>query len=261
MQDIHRHAGEEINLIHCSYHKCLTMYFHKVMNILYNVLLPWSRGYHHFKSNVDDFYAAVGECKLISLNNHKLDLSRLGNFRVSRFIRDPRDLVISGYFYHKRGAEDWCNIVGPSDEDWKIVNGNIPKGMGKNHSFSSYLQNLSEEDGLIAEIEFRRWHFKSMLEWSRHQDSRIMTFRYEDILNKEASSFRELFRHYEASLLERNIGIFLAKMNSAKVKNKISRHIRNPRPKQWQQYFTPKLKEYFSERYEELLKKLGYPLE
>jgi hypothetical protein len=243
--------------IHCSYHKCLTIYYSRVMSRLYNDLLPWSGGYRHFNSHVDEFYENLGRYRILSVNNHLLDLDRLGSFRITRFVRDPRDLVISGYYYHRRGAEEWCEVVGPVPEDWKVVRGNIPEGMGPQHSYATYLRSLSEEEGLITEIEFRKHHFESMAAWpDDHPD--ILTIRYEDVLGREVSTFARIFRFYELPAWERAAGRLLAWRYSAKRQRRQMVHIRNPEPQQWRKRFTPRVTQYFRERHEGLVERLGY---
>ncbi|NQX90101.1 MAG: hypothetical protein HRT77_15725 [Halioglobus sp.] len=134
-----------MKLIHCSYHKCLTVYFQRVFSGTYNTTLRWNRGYRHFYSLLDDFYQESTNYKVSSINNHTLDLSRLGHdARVTRFVRDPRDLVVSGYFYHKRGAEEWSRIASPSDADWAVVNGCVPDSLPQRTSYSSYLKNTDK---------------------------------------------------------------------------------------------------------------------
>jgi len=86
------------HLIHCSYHKCLTVYYGRIMKAVFNRCLSWSSGYRHFNSHLEDFYQAFSKHRIASVNNRALDLERLGQFRISRFVRDPRDLVVSGYF-------------------------------------------------------------------------------------------------------------------------------------------------------------------
>lgn len=94
---------------------------------------------------MDYFYQESDHFHLTSINNHALDLEKLGSeVKITRFIRDPRDLVVSGYFYHIRGAEEWCKIVDPEPFDWRAVDGCIPDKMGADQSFSSYLQSLSK---------------------------------------------------------------------------------------------------------------------
>ena len=110
-----------VQLIHCSYHKCLTVYYRRIMDAVFNRCLPWGRGYRHFNSDLEAFYRDCRSHRIASVNNRFLDFPQLGRFRISRFIRDPRDLVVSGYFYHRRGAENWTTMKSPTDDDWYFV--------------------------------------------------------------------------------------------------------------------------------------------
>src|SRR4030042_3938179 len=124
-------------LIHCSYHKCLTVYYVRVMICLYNRIFRFSGGYRHFDSRIDDFYRDSSKYRIASINHRALDLCRIGDCRISRFVRDPRDMVVSGYFYHKRGAENWCNMIGPTEETLRGVNGSVPERTAQDQSFSA----------------------------------------------------------------------------------------------------------------------------
>ena len=201
-------------LIHCSYHKCLTVYYHRIMDAVFNRCLPWGRGYRHFNSDLEAFYRDFRNHRVASVNNRFLDFERLGRFRISRFVRDPRDLVVSGYFYHRRGAEDWTTVKSPTADDWYFANGRVPEGLRQSgSSFAEYLQSLPVEDGLLAELEFRTLHFESMARWPvEHPD--IVTYRYEDMLGNELSVFRDLFDFYGLSFVERSLGTFFVKRYS-----------------------------------------------
>ena len=154
------------HLIHCAYHKCLTVYFRRVMDAVFNRCLPWSAGYRHFNSHLHDFLAGYGDLRVASVNNRALEPDSLGPCRISRFLRDPRDLVVSGYFYHRRGAEPWVTMANPTDEDWYFAAGVVPEGLrAAGGSFADYLQAIPEEEGLLAELEFRASHFESMARW------------------------------------------------------------------------------------------------
>src|SRR5262249_20378455 len=133
-------------------------------------------GYRHFQSDLAGFLSHLGEYKVMSVNNHALDLGKLGDYRITRFVRDPRDLVVSGYHYHKRGAEKWSEIEDPTPEDWMVVNGRIPSAMQPCESFSTCLQRLDLREGLLAEIEMRGAHFESMRGWPE-SDPRIRVWR------------------------------------------------------------------------------------
>ena len=248
------------HLIHCSYHKCLTVYFGRVMAAVFNRCLPWRGGYRHYNSHLDDFYRGFAAHRLSSINNRALDLSRLGRFRISRFVRDPRDLVVSGYFYHRRSAEPWLAIESPTAEDWYFANGFVPEGVrASGTSFARYLQSVPEEEGLLAELEFRTWHFESMTCWpTEHPD--IVTYRYEDVVGNEAGVFQELFEFYGLSPLERWLGARF--VNRYAIGTRAGDpHVRNPVVGQWHTHFTPRVREAFDARYSDLVKRLGYPID
>ena len=253
----------DVHLIHCSYHKCLTVYYGRVMSALFDRCLPWSGGYRHFNSHLDDFYGGFREHRVASINNRALDLERLGRFRISRFIRDPRDLVVSGYFYHKRGAEDWVTAAAPTAADWYFANGNVPEALRSNGaSFAEYLRSVPEEEGLLAELEFRAPHFESMALWpAEHPD--VVTHRYEDVVADGPSVFRDLFAFYGFSPLERRLGGWLARRYAlgGRPAGKRGRdpHVRNPAPGQWRNHFTPRVRKAFDSQYAALVRQLGYP--
>jgi hypothetical protein len=176
---------------------------------------------------------------------------------MTRFIRDPRDLVVSGYFYHLKGAEAWCTVINPKQIDFKVVNGCIPEKMDMNKSYSSYLKGMEKEEGLIAEIDFRKNHFTSMLEWP-DSDSRIKLFRYEEMIGNEVDVFSEIFSFYGVSWMEKKIGTMLSNFFSAKNQVGKTSHIRNSQSKQWMEHFTPKVSSYFEEKYGSVLEKYNY---
>ena len=67
----------------------------------------------------------------------QIDVSKLPPYRGTHIVRDPRDVIVSGYFYHKWAPERWCAVERAYD------------GM----SYRDRLKNLSKEDGLIFEID------------------------------------------------------------------------------------------------------------
>lgn len=230
------------------------------MRAVFNRCLPWSRGYRHFNSHLEDFYGGFTDWRVTSINNRALDLKRLGRFRISRFIRDPRDLVVSGYLYHRRGAEAWLTVDSPTDADWYFANGFVPEGLrARETSFAQYLRSIPEEDGLLAELEFRTRHFESMGQWpATHPD--IVTYRYEDIVGNEAAVFRDLLRFYGVSAVERRLALWFAARYAAGALA-ADPHVRNPASGQWRRHFTPRVRRAFDARHAGLVRQLGYPPE
>ena len=250
----------ELRRIHCSYHKCLTVYFKRVMHAVCNRCVPWRGGYRHYNSHLDDFLADHARRRVASINNRALDLARLGAFRITRFVRDPRDLVVSGYFYHRRGAEGWVTAPAPTERDWYFANGTVPEGLrAHGGSYSEYLQSVDVEEGLLAELEFRTRHFESMAAWpTDHPD--IATFRYEEVLADEVSVFRRLLAFQRLTPLERWLGERFARRYGM-ARRRRDPHVRNPASGQWREHFTPRVREAFDARWAGLVAALGYPTE
>jgi hypothetical protein len=243
--------------VHCGYHKCLTMYYRKVFSRLSR--FPFYKGkFRHFYHRSDVFFRECNNYGISSVSGHVIDTSLFEDVRISRFIRDPRDLLISGYFYHKRSAERWCDIIDPTDEDWGVVQGVVPSMIPAGMSFAQFLNSVSLEQGLMAEIEFRRKHFISMLEWPE-DNHQIKTFRYEDILGNEKQTFEDLFSFYELPTLAKKVGVYYADRYSARKKSGKQGHIRDPRAGQWNKHFTPALMERFNAEYSSVLERYHYP--
>ncbi|HAA13463.1 MAG TPA: hypothetical protein DCE41_17940 [Cytophagales bacterium] len=243
--------------IHASYHKCLTKYYLRVMHTLYNRILPKQFGYYHFESIQGLLYNRAHKYSVVSTNGFAIQPQHFStDFRISRFIRDPRDLIVSGYFYHLRGAEPWFRFVGPTETYWSAINGHVPSTMPSGVSYAEFLSELTKEEGLLAEIEFRKHHFQSMLEWT--EDERIKLFKYEDVLGQEATTFDAIFRHYEVPAYQRQLGVAIARQFALSGRKRIKTHIRNPQPNQWKEHFTPRVKEVFYDQYLPLLHHVGY---
>lgn len=243
--------------IHCSYHKCLTVYLSRVIEALFRS--PLADGtYRHFNSRLEEFNSEYSGYSVASVNNHVLDLDSLGDFRITRLVRDPRDLVVSGYLYHRRGAEDWCDAPVPSDERFRVVNGHVSSELAQSGlSFKNYLQSVSEEQGLLAELDFRRYHFESMAAWPT-DDERVRVFRYEDIVGSEASVMYKILRHLKFRKDQAALGaVFSQRRSAARVAGSHA-HVRDPRSGQWRSRFTPLVEKVFEERHGELLDRYGY---
>jgi len=248
--------------VHAGLHKCLTMYTRKVYYHALNRYrrFPWARqygGFRHFFHRADIFYAQCRQHAISSLSGHALELNRFQDIRVVRFIRDPRDLLISGYFYHQRGTESWCRLVDPVDDDWRIVNTRVPCSLPKGLSLKNYLNSVSVEEGLLAEIQVRAAHYQSILDWPIG-DPRIRVFRYEDLFGRESQTFREIFKFFEMPWSARRVAARLAdefRLGGKEVKRG---HVRNPSPGQWKAHFTPKVSACFNERFGALLERYGY---
>ena len=237
---------------HFSFHKNLTVYYKTVALALAR---STGRNYKNFNSLIEDFQRTSHALDIASLNNHFIDLTNApDNVRCSLFIRDPKDTIVSGYFYHKRGAEAWCKIPNPQPEDFRVVNGCIPPSMKAGESFQDCLNRLPLTEGLRAKFDFRRLHLQSLHKWMEYPPEFIA--KYEDIIGNEDTTFRNLGRIYGLNDAELAYFVRSAAKNSARKRN--LSHIRNPQSGQWRNVFPEELISEFREEFEGLLQATGY---
>ena len=239
--------------VHCSYHKCLTVYFRRVMHRALG-----GESFQDFGEDLERFMAESPQLEFASVANHALPLEDLpADVTVSRFIRDPRDLIVSGYFYHRGGSERWTRAASPDPAIWSRNNRCIPDALQPGETYSECLQRLDLPEGLIAEAQYRRLQFESMLEWPTGND-RIRLWRYEDIIGNEASVFSELLRHHQYSSLQRLKAQGFARAFSASGLAPRRTHMRNPASGQWREHFTPKVEAWVEAEYGAVLESTGY---
>jgi hypothetical protein len=245
-----------LTLVHCGYHKCLTVF---VARCFTDVL---GERFHDFHGEFNEFYARHANYLLSAVSDVRLNPARLGDYRISRFLRDPRDLVVSGYHYHRKGVEDWTNLVHETPPGWRVRIQNAGL-MLPTESYAAALQRIDEEDGLIAEMLLRQPTFNFMDKWPA-SDPRIRVWKYEDILDHEAETMDAVAEHYgwtdEAGLAMRETLRERAEFWRAGDGSRLwwDTHVRSPRGGQWREAFTPKARAAFSEQYPDLIESLGY---
>jgi hypothetical protein len=252
-------------IVHFSYHKCLTAYYTKIMKKLAKEFGLYQK---HFRGHLDRFEEAVAQIQkksVLSINNKSnINFSKFPNYKGSHFLRDPRDLVVSGYYYHLWTKEKWCNSP---DFDWVRITKhrffatyieNHASNYPTNISYKEYLNSLDKETGFILEIILRDDHFSNMRSWD-FANPNIIEFKFEEIISNEAECFRKIFEHYgfHPSLVKR--GTQIAELFSLKNRNKSNTgHVRKGTPKQWPHEFSPLLKDLFKEATGDLLIVLDY---
>lgn len=244
--------------VHCGYHKCLTEYARSVYKRACRPPVLPGGSFRHYYHRLDAFYQDCHRHSVTSVSGQVPELDRFDDIRVVRFVRDPRDLLVSGYFYHKRGVEHWCHLSDPVDNDWMMVNGHVPAALSGGRDLYGFLHEAGVEEGLLAELEFRRYHFESMRDWPA-DDERIRLFRYEDLFGHEAEVFREILSFFGLPWPARLKGRYYARRYSASRRRGKTAHIRNPSSGQWRRYFTPEVSRRFNELYGDLLERYGYP--
>lgn len=234
-------------IIHCCYHKIGTVWFGRILRDIaaeYGMSFRIGSCYQRirqFEANSDsDIFLDPG-------SHVKLD--QLPNYICSHMIRDPRDMVISGYFYHLWTTETWANL--PMVEIG---------GM----SYKEHLNTLDQDEGLLAEIR-RVWYWiPHMVNWN-YNNPRIYEIRYEDIISDEEKVFREMFKHYgfKKSAVNRCCRIAekysLKRLKKGKSGQRKGRsHLRSGRSGEWKELFKDEHKKLFKEMHPGAVVALGY---
>ena len=190
------------------------------------------------------------DCDVFVEYMSRLDFGKLPECVGSHMIRDPRDIIISGYFYHLWTKEEWALV---------------PRSELGNISYQQYLNGMNKEEGLLAEMEGTSHEvLTEMAKWD-YGNSQIYEIKYEEMILDEEKVFREMFKHYGFHEDAVNIAVGIADKfsfkNKSKRKFKLSKgksHLRSGRAKQWESIFEDVHKQRFKELYGDLLIKLGY---
>ena len=97
---------------------------------------------------------------LVCWNSDVLYVREL-ELRAFHVIRDPRDVIVSGYFAH---------LHSHPDETWPRL-----------RAYRRYLATLDESEGLMAEMEFSSIYLHQMLAWD-YDNPLILEMRFEDLI-------------------------------------------------------------------------------
>jgi hypothetical protein len=164
-------------------------------------------------------------------------------FRGSHLIRDPRDLVVSGYEYHLVTGEQWALDPDP------LLGG---------QSYQARLRDLDRRDGLLLEIERLASGVARELQAWDYSQPEFIELRYEDVLDDEPGSFEKLFRWYGLTDHAVEFGLEAVDRFSLSRGGARPSHVRSGVPGEWQEHLGPEHIERFKELTGDLVVRLGY---
>jgi hypothetical protein len=93
------------------------------------------------------------------------DVKTLPEMRGFHLIRDPRDVIVSGYFNHMHAHKEVVDGIA-----WK----ELPPHRKR-------LRELDHDDGLMAQIDFSFPYINTMATWDYHQPD-VLEVKYEDLI-------------------------------------------------------------------------------
>ena len=196
-------------------------------------------------------------------------------FRGIRSIRDPRDVLVSAYNYHKHCTEKWC-LSTDFDTTPPIQYPRVPAAFHhlrerwkrdylKRLGGMSYQQNVltrDRGDGIAFELEnYVGVILDAMRSWP-HRDPRIVDVKMEDTAADFDASLRGVFGHLgfaEAEipgLLEIAATHDVGRMDDAALD--AEPHIHGRERSKWRSFLTEAESVGFERRYGDLVSMLGY---
>jgi hypothetical protein len=232
------------------------------------------------------------------VEHEKPDLLYLTNARIEDYdtlpepkrgldiIRDPRDIIVSGYFSHRNSHSvqalgvTWHELPAHRERLWQ----------------------LDQHDGILEEIEFSSYFLDHMATWDYHRPE-VLELRMEDLLADQLGVWTRIFEHFELVVPHRKVAewikvaalrwnvtrfrdqkwsrkrIPLDTLPYAYIPNALNHftftrlsqsdrkpgevdemsHFRKGIPGDWRNYFTEVHMKAFRQRYGDLAERLGYP--
>jgi hypothetical protein len=228
-------------IIHCCYHRVGTVW---ISRILKHIAAEFGLTFHNNRQT-----KSISDTDILIHFHSEVDISRLQNYVGSHMIRDPRDVIVSGYFYHLWTKEKWANI---------------PRDRFDGKSYKEYLNALNQCDGLSVELKRTKSLIWNMANWD-YNNPQFFEIRYEDIILNEEPIFRRLFQHYgfKESAIERSCKIG-KKYSFDKVTGRqigevqTGVHLRSGSIGQWKKLFEEEHRNLFKSLYPGVLTALGY---
>jgi Sulfotransferase domain len=234
-------------IVVCTHHKTGSVW----MANIFRAIKRQEKLHLHAKAQVD----LPPETDIFLQDHSKVDLKALQTrfpkrgVRAVHVIRDPRDVVISGCFYHVKTVEKWANN---------------PK---KDYGGKSYKQAINslatDHEKLLFEMDHAAGKtIREMLAWDYTQKDLSFEARYEDLIaDREMKLFRPMmgFLGFEGERLDMALK-FVAELSlfGGAAGSDPADHIRSGESRQWVNVFTPELKAAFTERFPGALQRLGY---
>jgi hypothetical protein len=232
-------------LVHCAHHKVGTVWWGSILRALAE------RGAWRYVEVTSSGFDGSADVYLFEHTRHFDRPGFSGRpFRGTHMVRDPRDVVVSGYFYHLWTEERWANV---------------PNSRYEGLSYREALNRRDRHDGLLLEMErMCRDQLPEMLAWDYSQPE-FLELKYEDVIEDEEGSFERVFRHY--GLRERDARRALDIVRMKSFSNVSGRklgdvggatHLRSGRPGEWRAHFTTDHLDRWRELSGDGITRLGY---
>lgn len=251
------------------YHKCGTKLLGKVF---LQLSLKYGWEYRSVAGSTDK----IPDADVVFFLHSQIDDSKLPEKYIGiHMVRDPRDIIISGYLYHKRTTEEWCvnknfqtsepikypqvpNSQMYRSQEWKVNYLKSLEGM----SYQEKINSLDQDEGIMFEMNhYGKWTIEDMLKWD-FDKANCLELKFEDVMSNYDNEMMKVFNHCGFSGEQLQVAKAYADKEDI---NKMSKkdieknpHISSAKTKKWERYFTKYHMKYFNDNYVDVLKKYKY---
>lgn len=225
-----------------THHKAMTTYFHAVLRgLAFALNAPFER--------VGNSDLPTKAARIFLSMQGKQDLKALGPYRGVHIMRDPRDMIVSGYHYHKWTHEPWVHRLDDNGE-----------------SYQDKLNRLDKAAGLYLEIDHFIFYYRETLEAWDMENPAILEMSYESLMGPEKRQlYREIFSHLgfqdaELALAVDLMKLFEAESRTGKTSGAVEQksHVRSGKSRQWETELDPEHLAYIEQELGPVLRKFGY---
>jgi len=176
-------------------------------------------------------------------------LAQRGDFRAFHVIRDPRDIMVSGYFWHISDRSMTPKAANLWDDDRR----------------QRLRAAADQESALLLEVDFCACYLDSIAEWDYTRPD-ILELRYEDMVADPTAFVARAFDFIgmpplpDGGLARLMQDFAFEKLSGGRALGEESRSekYRKGLPGDWRNHFTPRITEAFKQRHGALLIHLGY---
>lgn len=219
---------------------------HKTGTVLLNSIFREICLYHSLNFYIGKQRNLPAQYDVFFQDHSRFEFDSLKRFRGLHIIRDPRDVIVSGCFYHQKSDEKWLHI--PREE---------MNGLTYQEKINSF---RDVEDQILFEMEHgSKRTIRDMMSWDYNHPN-FYEVKYEDLIEDyDLKLFHDFFSflgfpgYVMPSLLTfaYNNSLFSGRL-------KKSGHIRSGRLNQWKRYFNQNHRYRFLELFDDVLIRLGY---